>query len=557
MDPDLADFLTAWLGGEIAEARRQAVLSRLQDDPEFRLAAARELRLFGMLKVLRTASPRWLRLEDELGWSADEPPGSDDFVDSVSARVASLPVPRSPRRPTYWRRAGALVALAVVAVAALRVVWLRAPTAPAPLSNEAIALLVRLNGPGWSGGGGPAEGSVVHPGKLALLGGSATLAFFNGVTVHLEGPTDVDLQSANRVFCRRGKVRVDAPAEVGAFATDAPGAAVTNAAAEFALTVSDDDHVEVMVFRGQAEVAALDQRRQPVRSETLTAGQAVRVDATSGQIAAAARTPETFAGPIPPFDPALVLAPGYAEAVLTDRPAGYWRFETAATGLVPNEVPTGPPLRLIGQADISKAAGGMANRHLNLPPPTEWEQNGALADHLWSPPGRSFAVECWAMPRLVRQAAVVGLITDTGSHRLDNYGILLELTGQPSLFHQPVRSVRALHRLPAGRFRGDNLFTPSHYLPYRWLHVVAQRSGDRFELYVNGELAAVCPPASDLPLPHFWVGIGALCFTRDGKSCSERPFVGQVDEVAVYDHALALEAIQRHHRLGRPGGARE
>ena len=32
----------------------------------------------------------------------------------------------------------------------------------------------------------------------------------------------------------------------------------------------------------------------------------------------------------------------------------------------------------------------------------------------------------------------------------------------------------------------------------------------------------------------------------------DRPFVGLMDEVALYDRPLTIEEIQQHHRLGRP-----
>ena len=33
-----------------------------------------------------------------------------------------------------------------------------------------------------------------------------------------------------------------------------------------------------------------------------------------------------------------------------------------------------------------------------------------------------------------------------------------------------------------------------------------------------------------------------------------RPFVGRIDEIALYDHPLSAEEIQRHYRLGASGG---
>jgi hypothetical protein len=557
MDPDLADLLAAWVGDDLPGDRRAAVLARLRDDAPFRAAAVAEIRMLAMLKILRAGEPRWLRLEDELGWSADEP--AADFAAAVAAEVATLPLPEPAARPARarrrWRRPAwtlaAAVFLAAGVVAAVTLLRDGRDTPARQPAEEAVALLVRLDGPGWVRGGGPAVGEVVRPGVLVLGGGSATLALFNGVTLHVEGPAEVDVKSADRVFCRRGKVRIDAPSETAGFVAHAPGATVADPAAEFALTVGDDERSDVAVFAGQADVAVLDGQGRAVGRETVTGGQTVRVDARVGRITSAVLAAHAFAGPIPPLDPPLRLDPGYPAAVRADGPAAYWRFEAAAGGLTPNEIPDGPALRLIGKAEPAGPPGA-GNRGLDFPPPTEWEQHGALAEGPLAPTRRDYAVECWVMPRAVRQSALVGLAAETGSPRLDGYGVLLELTGQPALFRHPARSIRALHRLPVGRGRGANQFAPTTYLPYRWYHVVAQRSGDRLELYTDGELAAVGPAEGVLP-PRFRVLLGALYASRDGLSCSERPFVGTLDEVAVYGRALSAAAVRRHFLLGRTG----
>jgi hypothetical protein len=556
MDPDLTDLLAAWVGDDVPADRRAAVLARLRDDPAFRTEAVDELRMVAMLKVLRGGEPRWLRLEDELGWSADEP--ADDFAASVAAEVATLPLPERAPAPVRTRRrrlrpVATLAASVLVAAGVVAAVTLYRGDSDGPTRQpaaDAVALLVRLDGPGWLDGNGPAAGEVIRPGVLSLGGGSATLALFNGVTLHIEGPAEVDVQSADRVFCRRGKVRIDAPSEVTGFLAQAPGATVADPAAEFALTVGADDRSDVAVFAGQADVAVLDRQGRAVGRETLTVGQTVRVDARVGRITTEARAAGDFAGPIPPLDSLLRLSPGYAAAVRADGAAAYWRFETAADGLTPNELPDAPALKLIGKA---APAGPAANRGLHFPPPTEWEQHGALAVGPLPPAKRDYAVECWVMPRAVRQASLVGLAAETDSPRVDGYGVLLELTGQPALFRHPARSIRALHRLPVGRGRGANQFSPTPYLPYRWYHVLAQRAGDRLELYIDGELATVGPPEGTLP-PGCRVLLGALYASRDGAACSERPFVGALDEVAVYARALSPAAVRRHFQLGRGGG---
>ena len=72
MDEDLRDLLSAWLGGEIDAARGDELLARVRQDEAFRRAFVDEIRMLGMLRAVQSTEPRWLRLEDELGWSAAE-----------------------------------------------------------------------------------------------------------------------------------------------------------------------------------------------------------------------------------------------------------------------------------------------------------------------------------------------------------------------------------------------------------------------------------------------------------------------------------------------------
>ena len=91
MDPELEELIAAWLGVPIADDRREALLHRLRTDAEFRAAFVAEVRLLGMLKVVRAAPPRWLRLEDVIGWSStDEETGKTRKTELADA-VADCP----------------------------------------------------------------------------------------------------------------------------------------------------------------------------------------------------------------------------------------------------------------------------------------------------------------------------------------------------------------------------------------------------------------------------------------------------------------------------------
>src|SRR5258708_29111963 len=101
MDPDLLDLLSAWYSGEIDPTRRDALLARLNRDEAFRRSFVDEIRMLGMLKVVNAAEPRWLRLEDELGWSSWAQDPGEALADRVVRQLADRPR-RRPARPRAW-----------------------------------------------------------------------------------------------------------------------------------------------------------------------------------------------------------------------------------------------------------------------------------------------------------------------------------------------------------------------------------------------------------------------------------------------------------------------
>jgi hypothetical protein len=95
------------------------------------------------------------------------------------------------------------------------------------------------------------------------------------------------------------------------------------------------------------------------------------------------------------------------------------------------------------------------------------------------------------------------------------------------------------------------------YVPYRWHHLVAQKVQDRLELYVDGELVGTSPAEPREGTTPCRLMVGRLKHGAQSRLDQIRPFVGRLDELAIYDHPLSHEEIRRHHELGtaRPRAA--
>jgi hypothetical protein len=566
MDQDLQDLLALWLGDhDPGEARRDALLARLRGDDAFRRTFFEEIRLLGMLRAVQSAEPRWLRLEDEAGWSA----GRCEDVETLALRVV-----REGRRRLRARRfvRGAVVAAAALLVAAGLFLAFRtggpAPEEPAgpPRAGVEVATVIKAEDVRWPPGGGatPAEGDVVTSGRLRLQGGRLTLAFFSGASLTVEGPADLELLAADRVFCHHGKLRARVPRGAEGFTVLSAGYELVDLGTEFALNLEPGGKSRVMVFEGEASVSVLGKDGRSVRGALLNGGRrSVEVDPDAGRIQELPAQPEAFI-PLGHF----VLAPleldaGYPAAVLAARPWGYWRFEALADGSVPNEVAGRPALKARGGVRLEHSPGGNGWARFRRGDHTQ----ALLMDGEWAPPrADGYAIEVWVQadlpsPGAFGQTALVGLIAKD-ERKASNHVAYLELTARGRRSpHEPC-AVRFLDRWPAAMTGGVDVFSRRTVVPSLWHHVVGQKSGDTLELYVDGECVGTSPAKQDAQGPEDAMTtacrllVGRLKQRSLPPNASEiRAFEGRLDELAVYDRPLTPDEIRRHARLRAVGPA--
>jgi hypothetical protein len=555
MEPDMSDLLNAWLGREIDPARYEQLLGRLRADEVFRREFVAEVRMYGMLKTVQSPEPRWLRLEDDLGWSAAEAFPTDGLEDRVAGRLDDL-----TRVHRTWRRKWLVAAAAVlIAAVSLATLWPNrrgpipvATTRPYPRveTTAGLAMVLKLDGVTWEPAGEPhpAEGDVLAAGRFRFGSGRATLSMLTGVVLGVEGPADFELVAFDRVLCHRGRMRARVPAGAEGFLVLGPSSAVIDLGTEFGLNVATDGKMRGQVFEGTLEAALLSAEGTPQRSLFLDAAQAsaskaFEVDSRSGHIEVIA-TSEDFIRASERVAPPLTLGVDYPAAVRSARPWGYWRFSAINGAAIANEIPGRPALRSTGP--IRLGAGPDGNRWAEF----RAEQGRQFLElrELWNPtwhPG--FAVEFWFMPVAIGYSSMVSIVAPRNTNR---HAFLMELTSLVrKSIHKPA-SVRLLHRWPAAGGGGDDTYSHEPYVPYRWHHVVGQVKNDRIELYLDGRLSSeltITPEHSDRPCQLL---LGRLTSLPGTGPSIDRPFVGRMDEVALYDHPLTLEEIANHRRLG-------
>ena len=336
--------------------------------------------------------------------------------------------------------------------------------------------------------------------------------------------------------------------------------AVVDLGTEFALNVGEDGHTQIMVIEGAAEAALLDRAGVPTLTRSMTPNEAVDVDPEAGRIAPSAAKAERFAAATPNPAAPLVLAPRYRDVVLAARPRGYWRFETVDSGIVPNEVPGGPTLRVNGPVEVGSEGGRNGCATFRPGVPGQFLTSDSLFE-LTRTPGH--AVEFWFQADRYMHASLVGFVPSAAGVLYRTKGpdvfvhtLLVELTAQERQTLNKPASVRFLHRWPLEARIGKNLFSDRDYVPWMWHHVVAQRTSDRIEFYLDGAAAGLMPLEDDYPELACRLIVGRRTSVAANPS-DAREFVGRLDELAIYDHILSLDDVRNHFSLARLGAGLE
>ena len=210
----------------------------------------------------------------------------------------------------------------------------------------------------------------------------------------------------------------------------------------------------------------------------------------------------------------------------------------------------GPVLRAVGPIGLAGAPG--ANHSARFE--TSGAEQYLELDGSWTPNPTGYAVELWALSEGFNTSTLVSLLSRAKEPAQD-HALILELTGVSHyLIHDPCR-VRFLDRRPPGSAGGGNVFSRQMYIPYRWHHFVAQRGPDGLELYLDGETAGTAPADPDEGTEACRMLVGRLKSGRQPNLTNIRPFVGRLDELAVYDRPLSRDEIRRHYQLGTSGRA--
>lgn len=217
----------------------------------------------------------------------------------------------------------------------------------------------------------------------------------------------------------------------------------------------------------------------------------------------------------------------YRDVILGDDPAAYWRLgEAADDSTVHDETGHGNDGIYVLKSGRRKGALSPADDDGALDLDAGgWADLGSRFDFDGTKP---FTLEAWISPRTLEAG--------TNRHVLTKQDRTSPETKRgPALL---VRDVVAFERYVDGG--GNALVAP--VAVNTWSHIMAVYDGSRMRLFVNGSEAAAPKMDTRSAAPHgmsFLIGAAT-------SVCPASCFNGGIDEVAVYDRALAPERARAH-----------
>ena len=432
-----------------------------------------------------------------------------------------------------------------------------------------VAYLAAANGCGWGAGASQtrAIGSGVRLGdEVMLREGIADFRLANGVSLSVEGPATFVLTSADSLFLQQGKLTAHVPWKAADFRLAAGPYPLTSRDAEFGVQVRGGN-TKVHVFSGEVicasspfSIAEKTKSADADESEAggelsptilVTQGKAVELSTndlgsvTAKHLAADQNqfaTKISMAGKLP-------ITSRYVQMVKESRPVGYWRFESSENSEIRNEISSGCSLNLATDVSLQ----GDESNHVIEPGHSYARGHLVSAQPLNALAEGDYSFEMWLKPSHYHRGFLVGMASrvppetplaqerqsgTTKNGRLENNSFILGL--QADVGPKCPGTLLTANCNPFGTFT-HQCYSNELYALRRWQHVVVTKGESTMQTYLNGKIIGQCK-GSNTMMKNMYLVVG-----RPFPSFNNYQYVGQLDELSVYDRALTTNEILKHY----------
>jgi hypothetical protein len=191
--------------------------------------------------------------------------------------------------------------------------------------EQAVGRITGMVNCQWAGSTTAAVSDRVAMGDtLALSSGLVEVTYDTGARVILQGPVTYEIETHNGGFLSNGKLTGTVERETAAgFCVRTPTATAIDLGTQFGIEVAADKSTRIHVLEGRVSVASTKAEGPASHPIILSAGAAVRVTSQGKAFQPIAFAPTAFVDTLT-SPAASAIERSYIDAVLADRPLGYW-----------------------------------------------------------------------------------------------------------------------------------------------------------------------------------------------------------------------------------------
>jgi len=219
--------------------------------------------------------------------------------------------------------------------------------------------------------------------------------------------------------------------------------------------------------------------------------------------------------------------PGYSAAVLADAPSGYWPLDETSGNIARDASGHGVDGKLLGNVRFGTPGAVGTGATFDDADAVE------IGDHFDFASGAAFSIEMWMRPTKLDTIYRRVVSKETNTPRNGWFLWVRQSTKGPAFGFEIF-----VDDTNKGFVGAERPLATASYA-----HVVVTYDGKDLAGYFNGELLGKGPPGAAIPDTNAPLRWAALSYAGAG-------LIGDLDELAIYDHALSAERIGEHHRLG-------
>jgi hypothetical protein len=381
----------------------------------------------------------------------------------------------------------------------------------------------------------PIEGIKLRRGVYKLITGLVEIEYSSGAVLVLRAPATFDLVDDSCVRLEDGQLAAHIPETAVGFKIESPGATVIDLGTDFAVQAVRDKESEVHVFQGEVLVDLHGDKGKMAEKLRLVTGEAARVDFLTGMPSGIDLNNQQFLRSL------RESAGSYSQTILTLDPAVYYRMEPTGDGtrLIDSSTSGADATIHLGPGNMPVWTAGKVGAALTLGGPAQ--QTYASAKQYPQTEGNTLSVAAWVYARSrPRWASIAKNWAGGDEHHGQFHFGLYQDSGE----------------LEAHIIDGNGkevIIRDSVPLPLNtWHHVAFVADGNQLRLYRNGVEVDSKPYQhihADKRIKALGIGTKLNLLGTKPEELDFNMWDGRLDELAIFNHALSGDDIQKLHAL--------